>query len=129
MEYEYDDLPDHPGWGAVSPSIGADLLAAARRQEDLRAVALAYRHAGRFTCDHFLKTEIAANALQRRHPTLPRSEVLRQVTDLIAFASRAYTAWLNDSAAEQIEQNARLGIERFVWSEELRLKHMGVALP
>jgi hypothetical protein len=58
-----DDLPDRPEWGDVSPSIGADLLAAARRREDLRVVALAYRYAGRFTGDDVLRTAIAVNAL------------------------------------------------------------------
>jgi hypothetical protein len=73
-----DDLPDRPEWGDVSPSIGADLLAAARRREDLRAVALAYRHADRFTGDDVLRTAIAANALQQRHPTLSRKEAIQQ---------------------------------------------------
>jgi hypothetical protein len=81
-----DDLPDRPEWGNVSPSIGANLLGAARRREDLRVVALAYRYAGPFTGDDVLRTAIAANALRQRHPTLFRSEAIQHVVELIAYA-------------------------------------------
>jgi hypothetical protein len=64
----YDDLPEHPEWGATTPSLSADISAAVRRQDDLRAVALAYRYASRFTGDDILRTSIAVNALQQRRP-------------------------------------------------------------
>jgi hypothetical protein len=79
-----DDLPDRPEWCDVSPSIGADLLAAARRREDLRVVALAYRYAERYTGDDVLRTAIAVTALRQRHPTLSRSEAMQRAVELIA---------------------------------------------
>lgn len=127
--HDDDDLPDRPEWGDVSPSIGTDLLAAARRRENLRAVALAYRYAGRFTGDDVLRTAIAASALWQRHPTLSRTEATQQVVELIAYASRAYSTWLNQPAGVRLALEEPLGIDRIRWAEPLRLRAMGVELP
>ena len=124
-----DDLPEHPEWGSVAPSMAGDLMAAGRRREDLRAVATAYRYAMAFTCDHVLATEIAANALQRLHPDLPRRQLMDQVIELIAYASRAHGTWLNATGDAKLEVNDQLGVRPFAWSEELRLRHLGVELP
>jgi hypothetical protein len=125
----HDNLPEGPEWGPVAPSIGANLMEAGKRLDDLRAVATAYRYATAFTCDHFLSTEIAANALQRRHPELSRREVMNQVIELIAYASRAYGKWLNAAGSSKLAMNTLLGVDRFAWSEELRLRHLGIELP
>jgi hypothetical protein len=127
--HDDDDLPDRPEWGDVSPSIGADLLAAARRREDLRAVALAYRYAERFTGDDVLRTAIAANALRQRRPSLSRREAMQQVVELIAYASRAYSTWLNQPAAVRLALEEPLGIDRIRWVEPLRLRAMGIESP
>lgn len=127
--HDDDDLPAHSEWGDVSPSIGADLVAAARWREDLRAVALAYRYAERFTGDDVLRTAIAVNALRQRHPTLSRSEAMQNVVELIAYASRAYSTWLNQPAAVCLALEEPLGIDRIRWAEPLRLRAMGVESP
>jgi hypothetical protein len=124
-----DDLPELPEWGPVAPSIGADLTAAGRRREDLRAVATAYRYATAFTCDYILATEIAANALQRQRPSLSRSEAMKLVVELIAYASRAYGKWLNEGGGAKLAMNEQLGVHPFAWSGELRLPHLGIEPP
>ena len=127
--HDDDDLPDRPEWGDVSPSIGADLLAAARRREDLRVVALACRYAERFKGDDVHRTAIAVNPLRQRHPMLSRSEAMQKVVEMIAYASRAYSNWLNQPAAVRLALEEPLGIDRIRWAEPLRLRAMGVELP
>lgn len=124
----HDDLPEEPEWGAAAPSMSANISAAARRRDDLRAVALARRYTDRFTGDDVLRTNIAVNALQQRYPAMPRHDLTQMVVDLVAYASRAYTTWMNEPAAERLALEATLG-RMTTWHEVLRLRAMGIAFP